>query len=177
MSEIHVRALEPGDVEQADSVTRAAFEAEFGSVGEATLIGRLRAEEPEAFELIAERDGELVGHIIMSPVTVEAPTGAKERGPVMGLGPMSVRPDLQRRGIGADLVHAALCEAWDRGIGAVVVLGHPGYYPKFGFEPASAADLSLPYDVPYEAFMVLARSGVELPTGIVHYPEAFGSID
>jgi len=176
MSEIHIRALKSADIAAADAITRAAFEAEFGSIAEATLIGRLRKQEPEAFELVAVKGEEVVGHIIMSPVVVEAPTGAREIGPVMGLGPMSVRPDLQNGGIGADLVHAALCEAWDREVHAVVVLGHPSYYPKFGFQRASALGLKLPYEVPDDAFMVLARSGVHVPTGVVHYSEAFGKI-
>jgi putative acetyltransferase len=176
MPEIRIRALEPADMETADTVTQEAFEAQFGTITEISLIGKLRQQEPGAFELVAESHGEVVGHIILSPVRVVDAAGAAEHGLIMGLGPMSVRPDLQRRGIGADLVHAALCEAWDRDALAVVVLGHPTYYPKFGFEPASAFGLSLPYEVPDDAFMVLAREGVELPAGVVQYAEAFGTI-
>jgi putative acetyltransferase len=175
MSEIHIRGLQPTDIEQADAITRAAFEAEFGSITETDLVGKLRLHEAGAFELIAERHGEIVGHIILSPVRVTDEQGDSDHELMMGLGPMSVRPDLQRRGIGTDLIHAALCEAWDRGALAVVVLGHPTYYPRFGFETAASFGLSLPYKVPDDAFMVISRSGVDLPPGTVHYAEAFGT--
>lgn len=181
MTEVLIRTLSDADVAAADAVTRAAFEAEFGSVAEASLIRRLRELEPQRIELVAESGGEVVGHIVLSPVRIETDRSEGPEGPphhplVMGLGPMSVRPDLQGQGIGTDLVHAGLTACWDAGAIAVVVLGHASYYPKFGFTPASAQGLGLTFEVPDEAFMLLLREGGEVPAGTVHYSEAFGAV-
>ena len=88
---------------------------------------------------------------------------------------MAVLPDYQRRGIGSALVHAGLRRCAEIGFGAVVVLGHARYYPRFGFEPASRFDLTSTYDVPDDVFMALALVDGALhgTTGVVHYDPAF----
>ena len=83
---------------------------------------------------MAEDGGEVAGHILFTPVDL-ATTGGVVRG--YGLAPMAVRPDRQRRGIGSRLVHAGLARLREAGAPFVIVIGHPGYYPRFGFTPAS----------------------------------------
>ena len=94
---------------------------------------------------------------------------------MMGLAPMAVLPGRPRRGIGAALVQEGLRACWRMGVGAVVVLDHPAYYPRFGFQPAGAYGLRSAYDVPDEAFMALERrpGALEGAGGRVKYPEAF----
>jgi putative acetyltransferase len=91
---------------------------------------------------------------------------------------MAVVPELQRQGIGTGLVERALELARERGHGIVIVLGHPGYYPRFGFEPASTSNIRTEYDAPDEAFMFLglrpgALDGVE---GVVEYAPEFDAV-
>ncbi len=109
-----------------------------------------------AIVLVAEQAGQPVGHILFSPVTL---TGQVDLA-LMGLAPMAVVPEQQNTGIGSALVEAGLEACRDKGICAVVVLGHPSYYPRFGFAPASGYDIDSDYDVPDEIFMAL-----ELETG------------
>lgn len=99
---------------------------------------------------------------------------AREAQLVMGLGPMAVAPAFQRRGIGSLLVRAGLQECASRGCDAVVVLGHPEFYPRFRFRPASAFQLRCEFDVPDEAFMALElRPGSIARGGLVRYRPEF----
>jgi putative acetyltransferase len=102
--------------------------------------------------LVAKVDDQLVGHILFSLVTVELDTGAYR---AAGLAPMAVLPQFQNQGIGSRLVKAGLEECRQAGYEAVVVLGHPGYYPRFGFRPASVYGLTCEYNVLDEVFMAL----------------------
>ena len=124
-------------IEYHDAVRRITVEAfsasEFGHNGEADLIERLRSRCKHLLSLIAFR-GEPVGHILFTPVSIHSDHG-QLRG--MGLGPLSVLPDYQRRGIGSKLVVSGLEKLKARGIPFVAVIGHPEYYARLGFEPAS----------------------------------------
>jgi putative acetyltransferase len=97
---------------------------------------------------------------------------------VAGLGPMAVRPAWQRQGIGSQLVREGLEECWRSGYEAVVVLGHPEYYPRFGFVPASRFGLRCEFEAPDEAFMALElRSGVlSAGGGVVRYASEFSKV-
>ena len=118
--------------------------------------------------------GRIVGHILFSPVTI---TGGLHI-PAVGLAPLAVQPEQQRRGIGTALVAAGLdrCRALD--IHVVVVLGHPEYYPRFGFQPAQQLGLSSEYDVPPEAFMALELTpgALDSTEGVARYHAAFNSV-
>ena len=115
----------------------------------------------------------VVGHILFSPVVVE---GASRRVVGMGLAPMAVLPDYQRQGIGSQLVTRGRALLEERGCPFVVVVGHPGYYPRFGFEPASRHGLRSQWEgIPDAAFMVLvldppAMAGV---SGVATYGPQF----
>ena len=165
MSDPTIRPESPGD---RDAV-RAVNEAAFGRPDEADLVGRLRDAAGPFLSLVAVAEGEVVGHILFTPVAVEAPAD------VRGLAPMAVRPDRQRSGVGAALVEAGLDACRADGAAAVVVLGHPDYYPRFGFRPASAFGLACEYDVPDEAFMALelVDGGLDGVDGLARYHPAF----
>jgi putative acetyltransferase len=125
-----VRAFRPADDAAVDDLVARAF----GRRGEAELLRALRRELPERIELVAEARGEIAGHIAFSPVTPERVAPGVV---AFGLGPMAVAPALQRGGLGGQLVEAGLAACAGRGVGLVFVLGHPSYYPRFGFEPAA----------------------------------------
>jgi len=146
-------------------------EAAFGRSDEADLIDRLRVEGAVLLSLVAEFDGQIIGHILFSRMTVET-----AQGPVaaVSLAPMAVQPDRQGRKIGSQLVGRGLAQLRDRGERIVIVLGHPHYYPRFGFSSEKARYLASPF--PPEAFMALELSDGALKGihGAVRYPSAFG---
>jgi putative acetyltransferase len=149
-----------------DLVRRACRE------NEARLVDMLRGlpEFVPALSLVAEMDGRVVGHILFTPT--ETTTG----GTVLALAPVAVDPPFQRQGIGSALVLAGLAESRRLGYGAVIVVGHPDYYPGFGFSPAREKGFEAPFPVPDEAFMALEfRPGT--PGGTVLYSSAFAVCD
>ena len=162
-----IRAEQPGDAAAIASVTTAAFETALHSGGnEAAIVEVLRAAGALSVSLVAEEGGAIIGHVALSPVRID---GA-ELG-WFGLGPVSVRPDRQRLGIGAALVREALAQLSARGANGCVVLGDPAYYRRFGFE----ADPALYYEgVPPGYFMRLVLAGTA-PSGRVDYHPGFGA--
>ena len=127
-------------------------ELAFGQPAEADLVDKLRQACTDSLSLVAE-DGEVVGHILFTPVVVES---QEQRVVGMGLAPMAVIPDRQRQGIGSQLVRRGLDILGERGCPFVVVVGHPEYYPRFGFEPASNHGFASQWEgMPDAAFMVL----------------------
>ncbi len=143
----------------------------FGSTGEADLINRLRASASPIVSLVAESDGEVIGHIVFTPVKID---GFPELN-LMGLAPMAVAPKVQKSGVGSALVHAGLRACRELETGAVVVLGHIDYYPKFGFRPAHQFNCSCEFDVPKEAFMIqeLKPGYLQDASGIIRYHPEF----
>jgi putative acetyltransferase len=179
-SPTRVRPETPADAAAVrDVVTRA-----FGRADEARLVELLRAAGMATIALVAERDGRVVGHVLFSPVTLDgAPIG-------LGLAPLAVAPAVQRQGIGAALVRAGLaacraaCAAADAGApgragasrpAAVVVLGSPAYYGRFGFVAAERHALRSEYDVPPGTFQVLELRPGALAgrSGLVRYADEF----
>ena len=154
-------------------VVRAINLAAFKGGPEADLVDFLRSSCPDHLSLVAEEGGRVVGHILFTPVVVESP---EHRIAGMGLAPMAVSPDRQRSGIGSLLVHRGLEVLQKRPCPFVVVLGHPGYYPRFGFKLASTLGLRSQWDgVPDEAFMVLVFDPAVLPDGggVARYRDEF----
>src|SRR5688572_22803870 len=129
---VHVMTIRGERPEDASRV-RHVNEAAFGRPAEADLVERLRRACQDSLSLVAE-DAAVVGHILFTPVVVESP-GRRVLG--MGLAPLAVLPDRQRRGVGSQLVRRGLNLLRERGCPFIVVVGHPEYYPRFGFEPAS----------------------------------------
>lgn len=166
-----VRPESPDDRDAVHQLNAAAF----GREGEAVLVDALRDAGAALVSLVAEHQGTVIGHILFSPVSIE---GHGAAGPVAGLAPMAVQPGLQRKGVGSALVRAGLAACSERGQVACVVLGHPAFYPQFGFAPAHTHGLRCVYDVPAEVFMAmeLLPGALSLADGIVHYHPAFAAV-
>ncbi len=158
-----VRAETADDVSAIRSVNAEAF----GRADEAALVENLRSEGAVLCSLVAETEGRAVGHILFTRMWIETI-------PAVALAPMAVLTEYQRQGVGQMLVRRGLDLLRERGERIVIVLGHPDYYPRFGFSPEKARGLESPF--PPEAFMALelvpgALSGVQ---GKVRYAAAFG---
>ena len=144
----------------------------FGSEAESNLIEVLRNSGILLISLIAEVNGEVIGHILFSPVDLR---GNKSNVSIAGLSPMAVMPKWQRKGMGSMLVKEGLRLCKESGYAAVVVLGHPEYYARFGFAPSVRYGIKSEYDVPDEVFMAVELSEGSLADcgGIVRYHAAF----
>jgi putative acetyltransferase len=143
----------------------------FGRPNEATLIDMLRSANKASISLVALDQGRLVGHILFSPVTVAR---APKHFSGVGLGPMSVLPEFQKKGIGSMLVREGLEACRRKGYDAVVVLGHTRFYPRFGFSKAKYYGLENEYNAS-DAFMVMELRGGVLDgiKGLVRYAPEF----
>lgn len=152
---------------------RRLVTAAFGRRAEADLVDKLR--ETDGFvpqlSLVADQSGVVVGHIMFTHITLEADPPVQ----VLALAPVSVYPAFQNRGVGSALIRRGLAIADERGEPLVVVLGHPEYYPRFGFVRASTLGIVSPWpDIPDDAFMVKTLSSyTESMKGKVQYPPEF----
>jgi putative acetyltransferase len=168
---ITIRPERPGDA----SRVRRVHELAFGQPAEANLVERLRQVCTDSLSLVAEDDA-VVGHILFTSVVVES---AGRRVVGMGLAPMAVLPDRQRQGIGSQIVRRGLDILPQRGCPFVVVVGHPDYYPRFGFEPASAHGLASQWaEGPDAAFMVFLLNVPVMAevSGVATYREEFNEV-
>jgi putative acetyltransferase len=152
-------------------------ELAFEGITEARLVTALRNSDdfiPE-LSLVAVKGRKVVGHILFSLVSIETQGGGI---PALTLAPMAVAPEYQNQGIGSDLVRRGLQECLNHGHKIVLVIGHPDYYPRFGFEPAIRRGLTLSFSVPDEAFMVieLVRDALEGIHGEVCFPSPFDEV-
>lgn len=147
----------------------------FGTDSEAILVDKLREVARPTISLVAIDEGNVVGHLMLSPVTITGPSGAVYESLIMGLAPMAVLPEMQRRGIGRALINAGLSSCKDQGMEAVVVLGHPDYYPQSGFYDASRFGLSCEFEAPPGCFMAqeLEPGALSRTPGVVHYHPVF----
>ena len=167
---IHIRTETPADYPAVDHILKDAF----GKDEEAILVENLR-KHPDfipALSLVAELDGQMLGHILFSVITIE---GVKHKPRSLALAPVAVLPQWQNKGIGRQLIEAGLATARQLGFNSVVVLGHELYYPKFGFKPASLWRIVAPFPVPENNFMAmpLHPDGLDGVSGVVKYPEPF----
>ena len=162
-----IRAEEQSDCSAVRVVNVSAFE----TPAEADLVDALREQARPFVSLVAEDNGTILGHIMFSPVSLSGHPELR----IMGLAPMAVAPEHQRKGIGSALVRAGLEQCKQREFGAVVVLGHPGYYPRFGFSPSARFGISCEYEVPEDVFMVveLQKDFLRGASGKIKYHTAF----
>lgn len=140
---IEIRDETPDDVAAIRAVNLEAF----GQDAEGRIVDALRANGAATLSLVAIDNGTVVGHIMFSPLAVGTVQG-------VGLGPMAVRPSHQRQGIGSRLIEAGVARLRTSGCPFIVVLGHPEFYPRFGFRPAATYGMTCEWDVASEAFMV-----------------------
>jgi putative acetyltransferase len=169
---ICIREESPEDIGDVRKLNEKAFMQAFDQAPEADLVDRLRKNCASILSLVAVRDDKIVGHIFFSPVRIEGEKIVDG----MGLGPMAVLPELQHQGIGSRLVQAGIGILKNRGSPFIIVLGHPEYYPRFGFELASHRGIRSQWKgVPDEASMILildenATSGMH---GVARYRGEF----
>jgi len=167
---IIIRQEVKADHTRIKKINDNAFEQE----NEGTLVNKLREKDlfiPE-LSLVAEADEMVVGHILLYPVIINS---AHQKHNTLSLGPMAVLPEHQRKGIGGKLINKGLKHAEDLGFRSVIVVGHPGYYPKFGFTKASKWSIKVPFEVPDEVFMALeiVKGELQDKSGIIEYPAEF----
>jgi len=143
--------IRPETPEDVDSICYVNAQA-FGQEDESKIIEKLRNSGVLMVSLVAVQDGQIVGHIAFSPVAVESGLSSFE---AVALAPMAVLPAYQRKGIGSQMVWAGLEECRRLGHEIIVVLGHPDYYPRFGFVLAKPKGVDCEFEVPEEAWMVL----------------------
>ena len=166
---IAIRPEKPGDAAAVRIVNEKAFSRPI----EADLVDKLRIACPEAVSLVAESEGVIVGHILFTPVMLQTRTKSIAG---MGLGPMAVVPERQNQGIGSQLVTAGLEVLRQQACPFVVVLGHPEYYPRFGFAPASRQGIHCPWEgVPDNVFMAIAldETAMSVASGVARYRDEF----
>jgi len=166
------------DERSADAAAiRAVLEAAFPQSVEADLVDKLRLACAERVSLVAVEDDRVVGHILFTPATIERPEGPLAG---YGLAPMAVLPEFQNRGIGSALVRAGIERLRRSRCPFVIVLGHPEYYPRFGFVRASTHGVRCQWDgVPDDAFMVLIleASIASQVAGLAKYRREFDEAD
>ncbi|MGF1713711.1 GNAT family N-acetyltransferase [Photobacterium chitinilyticum] len=165
-----IRTEAPADILPIDSLLKAVFDTE----AEAKLVMKLRENGNRTLSLVACSDeGEVVGHLLFSPVTVDGQDANWQ-----GLAPLAVKPEYQRQGVGLALMEEAKSILAELGYPVTVVLGHSDYYPKVGFVKASEHGLRCSWPVPDEAFMVLELIPGSLAetVGLVEYCSEFSDM-
>jgi len=170
--DILIRQECEADFDSVYAVVRSAFETmEVASGDEQDLVNRLRKSTafiPE-LSLVAEHDGNIIGHILFTKMKVGTH-------PVLALAPVAVLPEYQKQGIGAKLIDEGHRIARELGHSIVILVGHPDYYPRFGYKPAGNFNIQAPFDVPADAFMVLElrEGGLKGVSGMIEFaPEFF----
>jgi putative acetyltransferase len=167
---------------RAESITdyAAVYEMHslaFGRPNEAKLVEDIRHSvnfNPQ-LSMVAVQDELVVGHLLFSPLVIETKT--KEI-PALVLSPLAVHPKYQKQGIGSKLVRHGLILCKNAGYKAVIVIGYPSYYPRFGFLPASTKGIKAPFPVPDKAFMVLelVPGILNQTSGLIKFPAPFNVV-
>ena len=172
---ITIRQEQITDYKTTEDIVKKAFaNMEFSDQKEHELVSRLRNTNefiPE-LSLVAINNDTIIGHILLTKIQI---TNDKQTSESLALAPVSVLPQFQSKGIGKELIQEALKKAKELDYNSVIVLGHPAYYPKFGFEKASLWGIKAPFEVPEESFMALElkENALSSITGVVEYSSAF----
>ncbi|ASG68375.1 N-acetyltransferase [Francisella halioticida] len=166
---INIRYEQLKDQELVYELIASSFETD----DEEKLVRLLHTDHQSLISLVAEVDNAIVGQIILSKMVVK-----NNNLNIYGLAPMSVSPKYQDQGIGTKLVEAVIKEAKKNNIDAIFVLGHPSYYPRFGFKPTVQYEIKCQYDVPSDVFMVLdlTQKLEFLKNQTVYYAKEFGEV-
>ena len=170
---ITVEAETEGDYEKITRLHTMAFNGD----GEARLVEKLRKTSryiPE-LSLVARYRNAIIGHILFYPIKINASTKECDS---LALAPVSVVPSFQNRKVGSRLVKEGLEKARRLGFKSVIVVGHSGYYPRFGFEKASKYGISAPFDVPDNALFAieLDKDGLKNCSGTIEYPSEYNEV-
>lgn len=167
-----IRSETPADA----AAIRSVHESAFAQPQEADLVDAIRDQCYSLVSLVAEQDGRILGHVLLSHLDVIA-AGRSIR--AAALGPIAVLPAFQKQGIGSALIRQALADARTQGIAIVLVLGHPAYYPRFGFCPDRARNMSSPYTCHGDSWMVaeLIPGAVPQAPSTVAYPAPWAMFD
>ena len=165
---IEIREERSDDIAAVREVNRRAF----GQDQESNIVDALRTNGAALLSLVATVNGQVAGNIMYSLLTVA------ENIDGVALGPMAVVPEYQRQGIGAKLIEAGNRKIKDAGYPFIIVAGHPAYYPRFGFRPASEYGIKCEWDVPDDAFMVLILDPPKMQgvSGLAKYRHEFSTI-
>jgi putative acetyltransferase len=170
---ISIRKEQSEDIEAIRKVVESAF----GGTEEAILVDRLREAGKALISLVATEDNRVIGHILFSAVTLEADGDNANDAPLaaIGLAPLAVLPEFQNRSVGSLLTRAGLEECRKAGYQCAVVLGHPHYYPRFGFVPSVRYHIKSEFAVSDETFMAmeLTDGGLKNRSGIIKYQPEF----
>ena len=178
---MNIRLEQASDVEQIWAVNADAFTTDV----EANLVNTLRDSGCPMVSLVAEEGDQIVGHILFTPVELSGDGSDSEENDLnakglklMGLAPMAVAGDYQKKGVGSQLVKAGLEHCKTLGVDVVVVLGHPDYYPRFGFSPSVEYGIKVGLDVPEDVFMVqeLRKGCLDGKSGTIKFHEAFAGV-
>jgi putative acetyltransferase len=169
---VEIREELPQDIPAINSINEAAF----GRPHEAQLVDELRACKAVICSLVALHEGRPVGHVLFTPVFLH-----RQSGPITviaGLGPVAVLPRFQKMRIGSALIEAGIDVCRRARYALVIVLGHPAYYPRFGFQTAAKFDITCAYNVPEDAFMALGLEDGALYrlSGVAHYHPLFDGV-
>ena len=172
--EIEIRKEAESDFSDVYQLNKAAF----GQDSEPKLVDLLRKTNafiPE-LSLVATSENKVVGHILFTKIKIKDDNGNEFDS--LALAPMAVRPDLQKKGIGGQLIRYGINKAKELGHKSVIVLGHEQYYPKFGFVPTEKWEIKAPFFVPTNVFMgiELVENGFAGVTGTVKYPKEFETV-
>lgn len=172
-----IRQEQKNDYQETEAVIKTAFEsAEESDQNEHNLVSKIRKSDAFIPELslvaVDKGDNQVLGHIILSRIFINSDSKKVES---LALAPVSVLPEYQNNGIGKELIKESLDKAKQLEFKSVVVLGHPDYYPKFGFKKASLWQIKAPFEVPDEALMVveLREHSLDNVSGTIEYSDAF----
>jgi putative acetyltransferase len=165
---MEIRKERPDDVAAVRDVNRRAF----GQDQEANIVDALRTNDAALLSLVATVNGQVVGHIMYSPLTVAENVNG------VALGPMAVLPEYQRQGLGTRLIEAGNRKIKDAGYPFIIVVGHADYYPRFGFRPANEYGIKSEWDVPDEVFMLLVLNEQKMQgvSGLAKYRLEFSTV-
>jgi len=174
---ITIRKETPEDYAHVIQVTEKAFETlEISEHIEGQLVDKLRKAPSfvDELSLVAELNGQVVGHILFTPIIIDR---GEQQFHSLVLAPVSVLPEFQKMGIGGQLISAGHQKAVELGFESAILLGHPEYYPRFGYKPASTWGIKTQIPLPSDdVFMAveLTEGGLSKVSGMVVFPPEFG---